>query len=264
MEEVTGQGFADYMRDHVLRPLGMRNSDFALEDVDAGYLALSYDGEGAAAPFRHYTALVAASLYSTADDMARFVAAHHSGQNGEPVGREVLRPETVIAMRVIEARRFGLPIWGLGTILYAPDGQGSFVIGHEGGNAPAVTTTARFNPATGDGIVVLQTGRPELPARIGAEWVRWQTGRSDIVVLIRRTGRFSSPAARPWGPSGPRCGTSGMPARLGSCPRATTPSCSPVWDSGVLTGEARRRRRVSGRSPAGAPRGGPLRTRRSH
>lgn len=117
VEEVTGQGFADYMRDHVLRPLGMRNSGFALDDVDAGYLALSYDGEGAAAPFRRYTALVAASLYSTADDMARFVAAHHSGQNGEPVGREVLRPETVIAMRAIEARRFGLPIWGLGTIL---------------------------------------------------------------------------------------------------------------------------------------------------
>ena len=59
------------------------------------------------------------------------------------------------------------------------------MIGHEGGNAPAVTTTARFNLATGDGIVVLQTGRPELPARIGAEWVRWQTGRSDIVVLGR-------------------------------------------------------------------------------
>ena len=43
------------------------------------------------------------------------------------MGRGVLRPETVAAMRAVEARRFGLPIWGLGTMLYAPDGQGSFV-----------------------------------------------------------------------------------------------------------------------------------------
>ena len=54
-------------------------------------------------------------------------------------------------------------------MLYAPDGQGSYVIGHEGGNAPVVTTTARFNPSTGDGLVILQTGRPVLTVRLGAE-----------------------------------------------------------------------------------------------
>jgi hypothetical protein len=102
-------------------------------------------------------------------------------------------------MRTVQARRFGLPIWGLGAMLYAPDGEGSFVIGHEGGNAPAVTTTARFSPATGDGIVVLQTGRPELPARLGAEWVRWQTGRADIVVLGQRTTAILLVLAGGWG-----------------------------------------------------------------
>lgn len=187
VEEVTGESFADYLRERVLGPLGMGDSSYALADIDASRLAPAYDEDGVPAPFRHYTALAAASLYSTAADMARFVAAHQPGPNGEPAGRGALRPQTVAAMREVEAHRFGLPIWGLGTMLYAPDGEGSFVIGHEGGNSPAVTTTARFNPATGDGIVVLQTGRPELPARLGAEWVRWQTGRADIVVL----GRFA-------------------------------------------------------------------------
>jgi CubicO group peptidase (beta-lactamase class C family) len=171
------------MRDRILRPLDMTQSGYSLSDVDPSELALSYDSDGTASPFRSYTALAAASLYSTATDMARFLAAHQPGQLGEPVGRGVLLPDTVAMMRTVQARRFGLPIWGLGTMLYAADGQGSYVIGHEGGNAPAVTTTARFNPSTGDGLVILQTGRPELPVRLGAEWIRWQTGRTDIVAL---------------------------------------------------------------------------------
>lgn len=110
VEEVTGQSFADYMRERVLRPLGMRASGFTLTDIQAGRLAQSFDEDGTALLFRHYTALAAASPCSTADDMVRFVVAHGSGPNGEPVGRGVLSPSTVAAMRSVETRRFGLPI----------------------------------------------------------------------------------------------------------------------------------------------------------
>lgn len=183
IEEVSGQSFSDYMRDRILRPLDMTHSGYSLADVDPRELALSYDSDGTTSPFRSFTALAAASLYSTATDMGLFLAAHQPGPFGEPVGRGVLSPETVAKMRTLQVRRFGLPIWGLGTMLYAADGQGSYVIGHEGGNAPAVTTTARFNPSTGDGLVILQTGRPALPVRLGADWIRWQTGRTDLVAL---------------------------------------------------------------------------------
>lgn len=50
-------------------------------------------------------------------------------------------------------------------------------------NAPAINTTARLDPATGDGIVVLESGNPRLATAIGGEWVFWQTGRPDLPTI---------------------------------------------------------------------------------
>ena len=72
-------------------------------------------------------------------------------------GRCDLAPETVRAMWRPEARRLGLAIWGLGALLYAPDGRGGFVVGHDGMNTPAIYTTARLDPAGGDGIITSTT-----------------------------------------------------------------------------------------------------------
>lgn len=198
IEEVTGESFAAYMERAVLGPLGMTSSTFELDRVPPARLAQSFDPEGRVVPIRRYTALAAASLFTTGTDLAAFLSAHGEGPGGAPPGRGVLAPETLALMRAPAARQLGLPIWGLGTMLYARDGAGSFVIGHEGGNAPAITTTARFNPATGDGLVVLQTGSPVLPARLGAEWVHWQTGRADILVLANGLSRLAWVAAGTW------------------------------------------------------------------
>jgi CubicO group peptidase (beta-lactamase class C family) len=198
VEEVTGESFAAYMDRAVLGPLGMTSSTFELDRVPRARLAQSFDPGGRVVPIRRYTALAATSLFTTGTDLAAFLAAHGEGPQDAPPGRGVLSPETLALMRAPAARQLGLPIWGLGTMLYARDGQGSFVIGHEGGNAPAITTTARFNPATGDGIVVLQTGSPGLPARLRAEWVHWQTGRADILVLANGLFRLAWVAASAW------------------------------------------------------------------
>jgi hypothetical protein len=49
-----------------------------------------------------------------------------------------------------QASKSGDDIWGLGTILYADN------------NEPAINTSARLNPATGNDIVILETGKPLL------------------------------------------------------------------------------------------------------
>jgi hypothetical protein len=41
----------------------------------------------------------------------------------------------------------------------------------------------RFNPSTGDGIIVLQSGNPLLATTLAGEWVFWQTGMIDFVML---------------------------------------------------------------------------------
>lgn len=66
-------------------------------------------------------------------------------------------------------------------MLYAPNSDGNFVFGHDGANEPAINSTARINPATGDAIIILETGHPSLATRLGSQWVFWQTGYPDFL-----------------------------------------------------------------------------------
>jgi CubicO group peptidase (beta-lactamase class C family) len=183
IEEVTGESFDAYMQRAVLAPLGMTQSSFHWSPESGAVLATFYDVDSEPAPHYRFTALGAASLYTTAEDLARFLQAQRPGPHGEPPGRGVLAPETLEQMREPQAHQLGLAIWGLGTILYAKSASGGYVIGHDGMNAPAINTTARLDPATGDGIVVLETGNPQLATAIGGEWVFWKTGRPDLTTI---------------------------------------------------------------------------------
>jgi len=180
IEDVTGETFNDYMRHAVLLPLGMRDSTFV--SPDPARLAESFDDSGKPAIHYTFTALSAASLYTSTADLTRFLQAQLKGPQGEPAGRGVLKPATLELMRHPEARLAGLPIWGLGTILYMKT-DGGFVVGHDGNNYPAINTTARLDPASGDGIVMLDTGNGSLASRIGGDWVYWHTGRVDFATL---------------------------------------------------------------------------------
>lgn len=174
IEEVTQEPFNDYMRRAVLAPLGMGLSTFV--DPDPNRLADFYAADGSQAIHYRFAATGAASLYTSASDMTRFLQAHVAGADGAPAGRGVLSPRTLEMMRAPEARLAMFPVWGLGLTLYAPNGAGGFVIGHDGGNFPAINTTARIDPATGDGIVVLETGSATLASEIGGAWTYWQIG----------------------------------------------------------------------------------------
>jgi CubicO group peptidase (beta-lactamase class C family) len=183
IEEVSGQRFNTYMTETVFKPLGMTRSTFSPPETPTN-VAEFYDVDSSRAIHYRFTALAAASLYTSAADMARLIAAHTPGPNGEPAGRGVLKPETLAVMRKPEARQYGADIWGLGVVLYAPIDKGDFVIGHDGINAPAINTTARMNPATGDGIVILESGNKRLATAIAGEWVFWSTGYVDTFVVL--------------------------------------------------------------------------------
>lgn len=182
IEEVSGQPFNDYMRGAVLAPLGMRESTFV--DPDPAHLADFYDADGSRAIHYRFTALAAASLYTSTDDLTHFLLAQLKGPDGAPPGRGVLKPNTLEQMRIPQARVFGIPLWGLGEILYAPTDTGGFVIGHDGNNYPAINTTARLDPATGDGIIVLETGNGTVASRIGSDWTYWHTGVVDLPTIV--------------------------------------------------------------------------------
>jgi CubicO group peptidase (beta-lactamase class C family) len=183
VEEVSGQSFPDYMQAEVFQPLGMGDTTFDFDEASKRDLAQSFTLDGETEPLRRYTALGAASLFTSAGDMARFLAAQAPGS---PEPDAVLTAETRAAMRAPHAAQFGADIWGLGTMLYAPNGRGDFVIGHDGNNEPAINTAVRLDPATGDGIVVLETGGDLTATRIASEWVYWKTGKIDALLFVMR------------------------------------------------------------------------------
>lgn len=185
IEEVSGEPFNDYIRRAVMTPLGMTQSTFVLDDKSASRVAAIYNTGGVEVPRRTFTSVAASSLFTSADDMTRFIQAQSAGPSGEPVGRGVLRPETVRRMRHEEASQHGFAIWGLGEVLYSPNRSGGFIVGHDGNASPAVNTTARIDPDTGDGIVVLETGTPQLATDIGGAWVLWQAGEVDLFTVAK-------------------------------------------------------------------------------
>jgi hypothetical protein len=135
------------------------------------------------ATYYRFAAVAPTSLYTSVSDLARFIEAHLPGKAGEPIGRGVLAPATIHEMQRPHASKFGQDIWGLGTMLYAGNGTGGFIVGHDGNNEPAINTAARFNPATGNGIVILETGEPLLATRLAGEWVFWETGNVDFLAF---------------------------------------------------------------------------------
>jgi CubicO group peptidase (beta-lactamase class C family) len=181
IEEVSGQSFNDYMTAHVLSKLGMTRSTFVPSDADD--VAEFYDARGAPTTHFRFSALAAASLYTTTSDLTLFLQAHLRGAHGEVPGRGVLKPGTLLEMRRPHASKLGVDIWGLGTMLLTPNNHGGFVIGHDGNNEPAINTAARVDPDTGDGIIILETGNKLLATTLASEWVFWHTGRIDFLTF---------------------------------------------------------------------------------
>lgn len=182
IEDVTHEDFDAYMRRRVFGPLGMADSTF--EAPDPARLADFFAADGSTAPHYRFAATGAASLYTSAADLTAFLQAQLPGPENAPAGRGVLTPETLREMARPQARLFGLPVWGLGESLYAPTAGGGFVIGHDGQNHPAINTTARLDPATGNGVIVLATGSSTLAREIGGEWTFWQTGKVGLDTLL--------------------------------------------------------------------------------
>ena len=175
IEEVTGLPFEQYMQQSLFDPLGMDRTTYApLYSVPDVAPAMTEEGESAY--HYQYASSAATALASTPKDLTKLVQA---------ILRESLpiAPSTLELMRQGEAFVLGAPIWGLGTMLYAPDDDDVYVFGHAGQNDPAINSEIRINPATGDAIIVLSTGNSSIATRVGFLWTFWQTGRPDFLGL---------------------------------------------------------------------------------
>ncbi len=136
LEDVTGTPFRELVRELVLEPLEMADSDYAqpLPDELHGRAATAHDEQGRpiAGRWHSYPELAAAGLWTTPSDLCRFalaVRASYVGADGAllspELGREMLTPQVRASDRL-----GGLDHLGLGVFL----GAGGVRYGHSGGN----------------------------------------------------------------------------------------------------------------------------------
>jgi len=183
VEEVSGQSFASYMKETIFTPLNMSQSSYTWGDSSTYKLAEFYNNDGSKAGHYRYTSLAATSLYTSLSDLEFFLQAHLEGENREPIGRNVVKPQTVKLMREPHGQSMGVDIWGLGTVLYATTDDDDFIIGHDGKSTPPINTAIRLNPETGDGIIILETGSSVVATKLASEWVFWKTGKVDTFLF---------------------------------------------------------------------------------
>ena len=132
VQRVSGQAFDDYIEQHVLGPLGMKNSTFrqplpaALQgQMSQGYLSQDEPPKG----FEIISMPPAGSLSASGSDMGRFMIAYL--QQGRLGDAQILKPETVRLMHGQLTRQ--LPgLSGIGLGFYEQNVNGHRVLAHGG------------------------------------------------------------------------------------------------------------------------------------
>ena len=182
MEEVSGMAFEHYMQQAVFQPLGMHNTGYHVNRSSP--TVAQYFGEyGELRIYPNYTSLAATGLYSSTNDLAKFVISQMPTSVAGASSLRVLSDASLAIMRQPIAQVKGTNIWGAGPMLFAPNNHDDFILGH-GGQSPMLNASARLNPATGNAFIMLQTGNKNaLSSEMAGHWTLWETGYPDIFIL---------------------------------------------------------------------------------
>lgn len=127
IERITGMRYEDYLRIHILGPLGMANtSRFELKKMTSSIVIGDYedirDGQYVLGPnpyLQKYPGSAMGGMYSTAEDLLKFAEALRTGK--------LLKPETVRLMKTAKIE-LSAPEYGYGVVLW----QGPGIWGHSG------------------------------------------------------------------------------------------------------------------------------------
>jgi CubicO group peptidase (beta-lactamase class C family) len=162
VEQVSGQPFAQYVKEQILKPLGMTRSTYDREafgaDLDAAVpYATNLEGKHLPRAYTWGQAQADGGLISSVDEMARYVGMYLAG------GRGLLQPESLAAMIAPAVAQPTLDVltdepsgqYGFG--LSTTDFFGRQLVAHSGMMYVA-TAAMQFLPEQGLGAVALANG----------------------------------------------------------------------------------------------------------
>ncbi len=173
VEGATGRSFAAYMRDEVLRPLGMDDASFAWRDAVADRVPMGHDlGGRPVLPFV-YATKASGGLFATVGDVARVVAAS-VGAGADAV----LSDAGVRALHASDVPipgAFGVVADGYGLGHFVEEVAGGQRAVWHGGQGHGWMTHLHAVPELGAGIVLLTNSQRSWPliAAVLRDWARW-------------------------------------------------------------------------------------------
>jgi CubicO group peptidase (beta-lactamase class C family) len=154
IEHASGMPWYIYLRDSVLRPIGMRESDFVRTPQINQRLALGYmDDTGTVDPYLYIIHAPAGSLHTTARDMALLLRLYlNRGRVGNTqwLDRSLIRRAE--CGQTTNAAKLGMP-YGYGLANMAGEFAGYLSHGHSGGMTSFVSNL-RYYPEGGSGFFV--------------------------------------------------------------------------------------------------------------
>ena len=210
---VAGQEYSEFIRERLLRPLGMESSGYLAEEIAPERLAHGYlwrDGRFHDEPMDGYGALAPiGGLFTSVDDLTRWVAGFQDAwpprddpQGGHPLSRatrrEMQQPMAFVDLRAAARSVDAMPDveslhYGFGLFL-VDDVRFGRTIGHQGGY-PGFGSDMRWHPASGLGVITLANGR-YAPAPLLAREILGVLLEAEVVPLRRTRPNDATRAAR--------------------------------------------------------------------
>jgi CubicO group peptidase (beta-lactamase class C family) len=156
IEKVGGKPFDQYIRETILRPLGMAIADFPFTDANKPLLATPYDGDPphALSGYPYIYLRPAGDLKASPGELAKLV--QFFLRRGKAGDAQIVKPESIIRMETVEstlAAKNGLRL-GYGLANYTEVVGGVVTHGHDGG-IDGFISTYRYMPEQNWGYVVL-------------------------------------------------------------------------------------------------------------
>jgi D-alanyl-D-alanine carboxypeptidase len=168
VEEVSGQTWAEYVRQHIYDPLGMSASsvDRNIEGLAVGYNRRMPDGSREVLPFTDARGMGAATgITSTVEDMAKFVSAQF--RKGPRGGKQILNTGSLREMHRVRSMEND---WSSGTgIGFAVSRQRDKTFVGHGGGYPGYTTQTLIQLDSKVGVVVLTNTNDSNPGDIARQ-----------------------------------------------------------------------------------------------
>lgn len=161
IERSTKRKYADWARELVFQPLGMKHSSVAMTPQVLAGAAQGHGDDGSPVPMRYYVEQAPSTLSTTVNDFARWMIASMADSPGaHPLSQAQL--DLMYAPAALSAPRApNEAVYGLGHFIERL-ADGSTVVGHDGRNQAGFRAKFLMRPGTGDGIVFFSNSRTGL------------------------------------------------------------------------------------------------------